>query len=224
MTRLDHIRRTNNALLTRDAHLLVRDSPVTMNPALHAANGVVSSGAGGGQDGNTGAVFHQAAIAAEALSQQQHQHTQHEPGHEDQQEQRASPHAGHAPSAAVNANKKRRASGQPGSRGVANLTPEQLAKKRANDREAQRAIRERTKSTIDTLERRISELESQQPFQELQRVKQERDRALAECEELRRRLGVVRDVIGGSQPPGLNGEMPHNAFSPQLRKDADFLW
>ena len=32
------------------------------------------------------------------------------------------------------------------SRGVANLTPEQLAKKRANDREAQRAIRERTKS------------------------------------------------------------------------------
>jgi hypothetical protein len=52
--------------------------------------------------------------------------------------------------------KKRRTTGSSSSsRGVANLTPDQLAKKRANDREAQRAIRERTKNQIENLERRI---------------------------------------------------------------------
>ena len=105
--------------------------------------------------------------------------------------------------------RKRRASGVPGSRGVANLTPEQLAKKRANDREAQRAIRERTRNTIESLERRIQELESQQPFQELQKVAQERDRALQECEDLRRKLATVASVVGTSQQqqqqPNLHG-------------------
>ncbi|KAK3707908.1 hypothetical protein LTR37_011760 [Vermiconidia calcicola] len=101
---------------------------------------------------------------------------------------------------AQNANgRKRKASGQPGSRGVANLTPEQLAKKRANDREAQRAIRERTKNTIDTLANRIKELESQQPFQELQKVVQERDRALQECEDLKRKLQTVASVVNVPQ-------------------------
>lgn len=71
-------------------------------------------------------------------------------------------------------------------------------RQRANDREAQRAIRERTRNTIEGLERRIRELEGQQPFQELQRVVAERDRALAECEELRRRLGAVAGIVGAS--------------------------
>ncbi|PIA94579.1 hypothetical protein CB0940_08353 [Cercospora beticola] len=113
----------------------------------------------------------------------------------------------HIPTPNATNSRKRRATGAPGSRGVANLTPEQLAKKRANDREAQRAIRERTRNTIESLERRIRELESQQPFQDLQRVVQERDRALAECEELRRRLGAVAGIAGAAsqQPhPSLN--------------------
>ncbi|EMC97827.1 hypothetical protein BAUCODRAFT_120757 [Baudoinia panamericana UAMH 10762] len=98
--------------------------------------------------------------------------------------------------------RKRKAPGAPGSRGVANLTPEQLAKKRANDREAQRAIRERTRNTIETLERRIRELESQQPFQELQRAIAERDAALRDCEELRRRLATVAQVVGSNIAEG----------------------
>ncbi|KAF2215191.1 hypothetical protein CERZMDRAFT_109955 [Cercospora zeae-maydis SCOH1-5] len=113
----------------------------------------------------------------------------------------------HVPTLNATNSRKRRATGAPGSRGVANLTPEQLAKKRANDREAQRAIRERTRNTIESLERRIRELESQQPFQDLQRVVQERDRALAECEELRRRLGAVAGIAGAAsqqQHPSLN--------------------
>ena len=113
--------------------------------------------------------------------------------------------------------KKRKASGVPGSRGVANLTPEQLAKKRANDREAQRAIRERTRNNIATLEQRIRELESQQPFQELQRVVTERDNALRECEDLRRRLATVAQLVGtatGGSNGGQNGVAGASQLAP----------
>ncbi|KAK3638344.1 hypothetical protein LTR56_013173 [Elasticomyces elasticus] len=105
----------------------------------------------------------------------------------------------------ANGSKKRKATGAPGSRGVANLTPEQLAKKRANDREAQRAIRERTRNTIANLEQRIRELESQQPFQELQRVIQERNDAVHECEALRQRLAQVAQVAQVVGPANGNG-------------------
>lgn len=89
------------------------------------------------------------------------------------------------------------------------MTPEQLAKKRANDREAQRAIRERTRNTIDSLERRIRELESQQPFQEMQRVAAERDRALEENARLRQRLDAVAGIVvsGGSAAPSHPGAL-----------------
>ena len=59
-------------------------------------------------------------------------------------------------------------------RAVSNLTPEQLAKKRANDREAQRAIRERTKNQIEILESRIAELQSLDAYQELHKVQQQK--------------------------------------------------
>ncbi|RKF65928.1 putative bzip transcription [Erysiphe neolycopersici] len=55
------------------------------------------------------------------------------------------------------AGSKNRAS-RAGTRSVASLTPEQLARKRANDREAQRSIRLRTKTHIAYLEQRIREL------------------------------------------------------------------
>ncbi|KAL3427608.1 BZIP transcription factor [Phlyctema vagabunda] len=90
--------------------------------------------------------------------------------------------------------KKRRVTGN-SSRGVANLTPDQLAKKRANDREAQRAIRERTKNQIETLERRIQELTSQQPYQELQHVIRQKEAVEAENAEIKKRLASVLAVI-----------------------------
>ena len=90
--------------------------------------------------------------------------------------------------------KKRRASTS-ASRGVANLTPDQLAKKRANDREAQRAIRERTKGQIETLERKIQELTSQQPYQDLQHVIRQKELVEAENEEIKRKLGQVLSII-----------------------------
>lgn len=93
------------------------------------------------------------------------------------------------------------------SRGVANLTPEQLARKRANDREAQRAIRERTKTQIDRLNQRIRDLESQQPYHDLQVVLREKEAVQAENADIRKRLESVLSII---QPilrtaSGLNG-------------------
>ena len=88
--------------------------------------------------------------------------------------------------------KKRKA---PSARGVASLTPDQLAKKRANDREAQRAIRERTKSQIESLERQIRDLTAQQPRQELQVVIREKQAVEAENAEIRKRLASVLAII-----------------------------
>ena len=85
----------------------------------------------------------------------------------------------------------------PGSRGVANLTAEQLEKKRANDRDAQRAIRERTKNQIECLEKRIRELENQRPYQELQAVVREKEAVVAENGESWARLRGVMEVLRG---------------------------
>ncbi|KAL9127941.1 MAG: hypothetical protein Q9217_003277 [Psora testacea] len=90
---------------------------------------------------------------------------------------------------------KRRRTSTTGSRGVANLSPEQLAKKRANDREAQRAIRERTKGQIESLERRIKELTAQKPYQELQHAIRQKDIVEAENEEIKRRLVSIQSLI-----------------------------
>lgn len=48
-----------------------------------------------------------------------------------------------------------------GTRSVTTLTAAQLERKRANDREAQRAIRQRTKDHIDSLERQVRDLTAQ---------------------------------------------------------------
>lgn len=103
--------------------------------------------------------------------------------------------------------RKRKAS-TTGSRGIANLTPEQLAKKRANDREAQRAIRERTKQQIETLEQKIRELQRQQPYQELQHVLRQKEAVEAENAEIKTRLttilNLVQPLLADRQP----GTMP----------------
>ncbi|KAJ9247367.1 hypothetical protein DTO207G8_8147 [Paecilomyces variotii] len=49
-----------------------------------------------------------------------------------------------------------------GSRKVTSLTAEQLERKRANDREAQRTIRQRTKDHIEHLERRVADLSAKE--------------------------------------------------------------
>lgn len=108
-------------------------------------------------------------------------------------------------------NKKRRTSAS--GRGVANLTPEQLSKKRANDREAQRAIRERTKGQIESLEKKIQELTSQQPHQELQHALRQKELVEAENEEIKRRLnsvlGIIQQIVGGNAILGRGSHTRH---------------
>ncbi|KAI0112111.1 hypothetical protein GGR51DRAFT_557291 [Nemania sp. FL0031] len=107
-----------------------------------------------------------------------------------------------------NRTKKRRTG--PGSRGVANLTPEQLAKKRANDREAQRAIRERTKNQIEALENRIRELTEQKPYQELQKVIREKEAVEAQNEALKAHLRSIMTSIQAL----LSGNAAEGALAP----------
>ncbi len=114
-----------------------------------------------------------------------------------------------AVSTAPTVGNKRRLSAT-GSRGVTSLTPEQLTKKRANDREAQRAIRERTKNQIETLEKRVLELTSQEPYQELQAVLRQKEAVQTENDEIRRRLSSALAIL---QPilntQSINGEGEH---------------
>lgn len=105
-------------------------------------------------------------------------------------------------------NKRKRVGGN-SARGVANLTPQQLERKRANDREAQRAIRERTKQQIDRLNDKIRELESAQPYRDLQAVITQKEAVEAENVDIKRQLAqfinIFRTYIPGAQ--GLEGEL-----------------
>lgn len=93
------------------------------------------------------------------------------------------------------------------SRGVANLTPDQLAKKRANDRQAQRAIRERTKGHIEALEQQVRDLSSQKPYLDLQEALRQNETVRSENAELRQGLKAAMDIL---QPliakPELSGQ------------------
>ncbi|KAI1177697.1 hypothetical protein F4777DRAFT_189260 [Nemania sp. FL0916] len=90
-----------------------------------------------------------------------------------------------------------------GTRSVSTLTPSQLARKRANDREAQRAIRARTKEHIENLEREIDELRSQHSRDQTVRDLLGRNRALEdEVRRLRESLGI-RNAEPSLQYPNL---------------------
>lgn len=89
-----------------------------------------------------------------------------------------------------------------GTRSVSTLTPSQLARKRANDREAQRAIRARTKEHIENLEREIEELRSQQSRDQTIQALLRRNKALEdELHQLRKSAGIhVADASERYQP------------------------
>ncbi|KAJ3577265.1 hypothetical protein NPX13_g3303 [Xylaria arbuscula] len=59
------------------------------------------------------------------------------------------------------------------------------------DREAQRAIRERTKNQIEGLENKIRELTAQKPYQELQEAIRQKEAAEAKVEQLRSQMASV---------------------------------
>lgn len=78
-----------------------------------------------------------------------------------------------------------------GTRSVSTLTPSQLARKRANDREAQRAIRARTKEHIERLERELEDLKSKQSRDQTVQELLRRNKALEdELNRLKDNMGV----------------------------------
>ncbi|RYC64220.1 hypothetical protein CHU98_g1997 [Xylaria longipes] len=108
---------------------------------------------------------------------------------------------------------KAKAGKRKGTRSVSTLTPSQLARKRANDREAQRAIRARTKEHIENLEREIDELRSQQSRDQTVRDLLGRNRALEEeVKQLRESLGIRTARSGLSYP---NFSSPSSPAAPE---------
>jgi hypothetical protein len=79
-----------------------------------------------------------------------------------------------------------------GTRSVSTLTPAQLARKRANDREAQRAIRARTKEHIERLEAELDELRSErQRDQTVQELLRRNKMLEQELKSLRESMGIT---------------------------------
>lgn len=93
---------------------------------------------------------------------------------------------------------------------MSTLTAAQLERKRANDREAQRAIRQRTKDHIESLERRVAELTAQHESNaDLMKV-MERNRELEqENQMLRNRLNMMQ--LGVAENSGTY--LHHSAIS-----------
>ncbi|KAF3936608.1 hypothetical protein ABW19_dt0208834 [Dactylella cylindrospora] len=100
------------------------------------------------------------------------------------------------------------------SRTISSLTAEQLARKRAHDRDAQRAIRTRTKNQITTLEARVKELENEKGEWEIQssELKKELENALEALDTIKRN-GIQSPPTA---PPSLAGHShphPHHPAS-----------
>ncbi|KAK4174406.1 hypothetical protein QBC36DRAFT_41979 [Triangularia setosa] len=89
-----------------------------------------------------------------------------------------------------------------GTRSVSTLTPTQLARKRANDREAQRAIRARTKEHIERLEKELEEYKRLQSRDETINQLKMRNNALErEVFNLREELKRCSHMFS---PPGIS--------------------
>ncbi|OTA70682.1 hypothetical protein K449DRAFT_428232 [Hypoxylon sp. EC38] len=96
-----------------------------------------------------------------------------------------------------------------GTRSVSTLTPSQLARKRANDREAQRAIRARTKEHIENLEREIEELRSQHHRDQTIQALLRRNKALEdELHQLRKSTGIRAADASEQFQSALNSSSP----------------
>lgn len=85
-----------------------------------------------------------------------------------------------------------------GKRSVTHLSKAQLARKRANDREAQRNIRQRTKEHIENLERKVKELEEHNHSSSLDRVIKRNKELEAEIESLRTQIASSRSPVVSS--------------------------
>jgi hypothetical protein len=95
-----------------------------------------------------------------------------------------------------------------GKRSVTHLSKAQLARKRANDREAQRNIRQRTKEHIENLERKVKELEETTRAGSLERVLARNRELEQEIEQLRAQLNAQpTSPVSAANPRAMPDEM-----------------
>ncbi|KUJ23796.1 uncharacterized protein LY89DRAFT_692724 [Mollisia scopiformis] len=99
-----------------------------------------------------------------------------------------------------------------GKRSVTHLSKAQLARKRANDREAQRNIRQRTKEHIENLERKVKELEQGSRSGSMERVLKRNKELEDEVEKLRAQISTSHT----STPPSQTiSDIPEELLIPQ---------
>ncbi|TKX22874.1 hypothetical protein C1H76_4909 [Elsinoe australis] len=100
----------------------------------------------------------------------------------------------------------RKRASRAGTRSVSNLSAAQLERKRANDREAQRAIRQRTKDHIESLERKVAEFTG---------IQEQRERVLAanqaRVRELEQENAYLRTRMGND---AFLMQLPNNQSKP----------
>lgn len=101
-----------------------------------------------------------------------------------------------------------------GKRSVTHLSKAQLARKRANDREAQRNIRQRTKEHIENLEKKVKELEDHNRSSSMDRVIKRNKELEAEVEQLRAQVAATAAPVV-PVPDTVPAEMPGEILMPQ---------
>ena len=100
-----------------------------------------------------------------------------------------------------------------GKRSVTHLSKAQLARKRANDREAQRNIRQRTKEHIENLERKVRELEEGSRAGSMERVLARNRELEDEIEKLRAQVSA-QPTASVSRAP-MPQDIPEELLIPQ---------
>jgi transposase len=90
-----------------------------------------------------------------------------------------------------------------GTRSVNTLSEAQLERKRANDREAQRIIRKRTREHIENLERRVAELADQR--EQLSKALQHNSQLEAQIANLQGQIEEMAVLLQYRQSPGVHG-------------------
>jgi hypothetical protein len=92
------------------------------------------------------------------------------------------------------------------------LSKAQLARKRANDREAQRNIRQRTKEHIANLEKKVQELEQGRRSSSIERVIKRNRELEEEIKQLRAQMAAHQGPVAPTQAPP---EIPEELLMPQ---------
>ncbi|KAL5344759.1 hypothetical protein ACLOAV_010156 [Pseudogymnoascus australis] len=111
-----------------------------------------------------------------------------------------------------------------GTRSVNRLSAAQLARKRANDREAQRAIRQRTKDHIDFLERRVEQLKDPEKERRTWNLHMRNRQLEEEIATLRDRINALETRNTGAMDAGAPLSDPMAGLDCDMRPDGLPMW